>query len=152
MYRMQGKVDAAAPLIEEAYEIASAGELGSATQSLIANNLATLRYSQGRYEEAKELFDRVLAATEKDLGPDHPQVAMALNNLGVALWTDGKSKEAVAPLERALAIQERVYGPDHPEVAATLRNLVDVYATNGQVEKAVAARERVERIEGKAAH
>ena len=35
---------------------------------------------QGRLDEADPLSERSLAILEKVLGPDHPDVAMALNN------------------------------------------------------------------------
>ena len=38
-------------------------------------------YQQGRYSEAIPLAQRILAISEKSLGPDHPNVATWLNNL-----------------------------------------------------------------------
>ena len=38
-------------------------------------------YNQGRYSEAIPLAQRTLAIVEKALGPNHPDVALALNNL-----------------------------------------------------------------------
>ena len=35
--------------------------------------------AQGKLEEALPLYDRALAIDEKVLGPDHPDVAIALN-------------------------------------------------------------------------
>ena len=40
---------------------------------------------QGRLDEAGPLFERSLAILEKVLGPDHPDVAMALNNRATLL-------------------------------------------------------------------
>ncbi|CAN0113270.1 unnamed protein product, partial [Ectocarpus sp. 12 AP-2014] len=45
------------------------------------NNLAGLRQSQGKYDEAEPLYIRAVAIREKALGPDHPDVASCLNNL-----------------------------------------------------------------------
>ena len=38
-------------------------------------------YKQGRYSEAIPLAQRALTIREKALGPNHPEVAVALNNL-----------------------------------------------------------------------
>ena len=35
---------------------------------------------QGKFEQAKSLYERSLAILEKALGPDHPDVARGLNN------------------------------------------------------------------------
>jgi tetratricopeptide (TPR) repeat protein len=45
------------------------------------NNLASLYNAQGRYADAERLFKRSLAIREKDLGPNHPNVASVLNNV-----------------------------------------------------------------------
>ena len=41
--------------------------------------------SQGKLEEALQLYDRALAIDEKVLGPDHPDVAGDLNNKALLL-------------------------------------------------------------------
>ena len=38
-------------------------------------------FPQGKYDEAKPLYERAIAIGEKTLGPDHPNVATLLNNL-----------------------------------------------------------------------
>ena len=38
-------------------------------------------FPQGKYDEAKPLYERAIAIDEKALGPDHPGVATDLNNL-----------------------------------------------------------------------
>ncbi|MEM7769164.1 MAG: tetratricopeptide repeat protein, partial [Cyanobacteria bacterium P01_A01_bin.37] len=39
------------------------------------------RIAQGKYEEAKQLYERAMAITEKALGAEHPSLAIRLNNL-----------------------------------------------------------------------
>ena len=58
-----------------------------------------------------------LAIKEKALGPDHPEVALALNNLAELYRDQGRYAEAEPLLKRALAIRKKVFGPDHPIVA-----------------------------------
>jgi hypothetical protein len=40
-------------------------------------------YQQGKYQEAAQIQEKVLAWTEQNLGPDHPDTASGLNNLAV---------------------------------------------------------------------
>ncbi|MEM7741241.1 MAG: tetratricopeptide repeat protein, partial [Pseudomonadota bacterium] len=47
--------------------------------------LSVMAISQGNYDEAKSLYQRAIAATEKALGADHPDVANRLNNLATLL-------------------------------------------------------------------
>lgn len=73
------------------------------------NNLAALFYSQGRYEEAKQLCGRILAIREKTLGPDHPDMAACLESYADLLRKseDRKSEEAEKIKAQAAAIRAR---------------------------------------------
>ena len=42
------------------------------------NNLALLYTAEQQYAQAEPLFKRVLAISQKALGPDHPNVALEL--------------------------------------------------------------------------
>jgi hypothetical protein len=54
----------------------------TATSGTALNNLVRLYEIQGRYAGAEPLHKRSLALREQMLGPEHPDVGMALNNLG----------------------------------------------------------------------
>ncbi|MBK8266505.1 MAG: tetratricopeptide repeat protein [Nannocystis sp.] len=114
------------------------------------NNLGTVAYSEGKYEQSRGYHERALATEEKALGPDHPDVAMSLNNLGVVAATEGKYEQARAYFERVLAIWEKALGPDHPNVASSLNNLGNVAKVAGKYEQAQAYYERALAIEEKA--
>ena len=45
------------------------------------NNLAIVYHSQGRYDEAIELYKQALLIDEKTIGKEHPDYAIRLNNL-----------------------------------------------------------------------
>jgi tetratricopeptide (TPR) repeat protein len=89
-------------------------------------------YSQGRYSEAIPLAQRVLASQERTLGPDHPNLAMALNDLAVLYIAQGNYADAEQLLKRTLSIQEKALGPDHPDEAPTLNFLAELYRTQGR--------------------
>ncbi|MGE4609291.1 MAG: tetratricopeptide repeat protein, partial [Myxococcota bacterium] len=65
---------------------ASAQDTGNAE----ALNAEVVRLNgQGRYDEAIPLAERLLAINEKDLGPEHHDVATSLNNLAALYRTKG---------------------------------------------------------------
>ena len=85
---------------------------------------STRLYGQGRFAEAIETAQRALESAEKNLGPDHPNVALALNNLAefrqvAALVSKDQAafEKAVAAAEplhkRAFEIRGRTLGPQH---------------------------------------
>ena len=87
------------------------------------NNLATLYYAQGRYEEARPLYERALAVEQKKLGAAHPSLATTLSNLAELHRAEGQLDEAIKLHRRALDVREKALGPNHPETAQSLNNL-----------------------------
>ena len=59
---------------------------------------------------------QVLDIREKELGPDHVDVAASLNNIAVLLKTSGQFEEAEEMYTRSIAIKEKALGPKHPQV------------------------------------
>lgn len=59
---------------------------------------------------------QVLDIREKELGPDHVDVAASLNNIAVLLKTSGQFEEAEEMYNRSIAIKENALGPNHPQV------------------------------------
>lgn len=68
-------------------------------------------------------FEAELAQREKQLGPNHPDVAEACSNLAILYNQKGETSQALPLYERALKIYEKHFGPEHPEVAHTLTDL-----------------------------
>ena len=126
----EGKGDDAAPVQHRAISIledlqrenpgASASDLASALSNFAAE------LSPTRAAEAEALYRRALELHEKELGSDHPSVAINLNNLAEILRVTGRREEAEPLFRRGLAINERALGPDHPMVATVLNNLAKI--------------------------
>ena len=68
-------------------------------------------------------YEAELAARERALGPDHPDVAESLTNIAI-LYNQRLEFAKAQPLyERALRIYEKARGPDHADVAHCLTDL-----------------------------
>ena len=61
---------------------------------------------QGRHEEAEPLFLRSLDISEKELGPEHPNLTIVLNNLAELYSAMGREDEAAKFQERAFSLFE----------------------------------------------
>ena len=107
------------------------------------SNLAGAYRSVGRFDEAIELFERVLAEQERVLGPDHPDTLTVRNNLADAYHSAGRFDEAIELFERVLVGCERVLGPDHPDTLGTRSNLAFAYHSAGRFDEAIELFERV---------
>ena len=112
--------------------------------TLIArDDLAGAYEDVGRFDEAIELSERVLADQERVLGPDHPKTLTVRNNLASAYHSAGRFDEAIELLERVLVGCERVLGPDHPDTLMTRNNLAVAYRSVGRFDEAIELHERV---------
>ena len=107
------------------------------------NNLAGAYEDVGRFGEAIELYERVLADQEQVLGPDHPDTLITRNNLAGAYDSAGRFGEAIELYKRVLADQERVLGPDHPDTLTTRNNLAGAYEDVGRFGEAIELYEQV---------
>ena len=120
--------------------------LGATTEPI---NLARQYATQGKYKEAESLYKRALAASQKTLGPDHPNIAIILNDLAGLYRDQGKYTESVPLYQRALAIQEQVLGPEHPNTVQSLNNLAGLYRDQGNYEQALPLYQRALAIQEK---
>ena len=110
---------------------------------MVRNNLAFAYRSVGRFDEAIELYERVLADQERVLGPDHPDTLITRNNLAGAYHSAGRFDEAIELFEWVLADRVRVLGPDHPKTLTTCNNLAFAYRSVGRFDEAIELYERV---------
>jgi tetratricopeptide (TPR) repeat protein len=78
------------------------------------NNLASIRYREGRYEESRQMALKCL-----EVKPDH---APGLFNLGRALWRLGRLEEAEAILNSLLSAE---YDPEKGRAAWDIRRRLD---------------------------
>jgi tRNA A-37 threonylcarbamoyl transferase component Bud32/tetratricopeptide (TPR) repeat protein len=85
------------------------------------NNLAMAVAHSGDFKRAQQLLRKAVAAKERELGRDHPDVAISLTNLAAVLSEDGDPAGAIEMATRAIDIVSRAGNPDSERVA-TARN------------------------------
>ena len=103
-------------------------------------------YRAGKYERAIVVAKKALEVAEKNVGPNHPDVAKSLNNLAALYDAQGQYAQAEPLYKRVVAILEKALGPDHPNVATGLNNLAGLYRTMKRDEEAETLEQRAARI------
>ena len=148
LYR-KGDLDGAAQRAREATAAAESA-LGPDHPSVATclNNLAAILRAEKKYDEARNLYARVLAIRERTAGPSSPEAALALNNLAVLHDAQDQFEPAEAYYLRALDIREKLQ-PEGLETAATLQALAAVYMAQRKYDRAEPLLVRALAIRGK---
>ncbi len=101
--------------------------------ALTLDNLASLYYLLGRYEQAELFCKRAFDVTVKALGGEHSRVATCLNNLAGIYYNQKRYQQAEPICLEVLAIYERLKGPDHRDVGMAANNLAMLYHAQGKL-------------------
>ena len=112
-------------------------------------NLAEIYRLEGNHEAAEPLYRKSLDYARKELGPDHPELAVHLSQLAVLERDTGRLAEAERLFGEAAAHLERTVG-EHPILAQTLNDLAEVEIARGRPQEAIAQAERALGIRTKA--
>ena len=80
----------------------------------------------------------VTDASDRLLGPSHPDTVVAVTRLAGAALAAGLGDDAVTSYQRALDTQTGRLGPDHPRTAAARADLVAALLAAGRPEEAIA--------------
>ncbi|KAL4862810.1 hypothetical protein BDV12DRAFT_38799 [Aspergillus spectabilis] len=99
-------------------------------------NVGDCLYSDGRYNEAEELFAQVMETQKQVLGPDHPSTLASMANLASTYWNQGRWKKAEELFAPVMATQKEVLGPEHPSTLASMANLASTYRNQGRWKEA----------------
>lgn len=137
--------------IEEAFDVAlerARTELSSdpVLQADVLDDFGEIRINQGRFDEARPLFEQALAVAEKEYGPDHPVVAESLQNLSVLAFITSDMQASVRHIERAVAILEHDDDGDPLALPSALSNLAMTRGTLGQLHEAQEILDRALRL------
>jgi hypothetical protein len=95
------------------------------------NNLAGMRFRQGKHDEAIGLYERSRDIKIKLYGSESIDVAESLNNIAVLHMAGGKLASAVHYQEQAVSMLQKILGPDHPNTVNVRGNLGISYKRMG---------------------
>jgi tetratricopeptide (TPR) repeat protein len=116
----------------------------------LANQGNILR-GQGRFADARGLFERALEIHQAAFGPQHPEVARYHSYLGSVLRELGDLPAARTELERALEVHQAEPGPeqarDRVYLGLVLHDLGDLTRARAQLEHALAIDQAVQKKE-----
>lgn len=130
----EGRHDQALAHFERALALVPADDL--ATRAVCHDRVGRALRTMGEDARALTHHQRSLEFFERELGPHHPNVAIAVHAVALALRGAGRLREAVAHHERALEIQRRSAGPEHLDVAGMENALAITLASLGDAERA----------------
>jgi len=90
----------------------------------------------GKYAHAQPLFEQALEIYRRLLSDDNPETAACYNNLAVNLNAQGKYVQAQPLYEKALEIRRRLLSDDHPETAGTYDDVAANLSAQGKYAQA----------------
>ncbi len=124
----------AARMLEEVLRHEKAHDPSGARTATASHNLGLAYRDDGRYEEAREMFETALRIHIVLDGPSHPNVVSPLNGLAGTLKMMGEREDAIRTFKRVIAIA----GKDTSIRAIALADLGDTEVELGQVEEGIA--------------
>ncbi|MCX6602291.1 MAG: CHAT domain-containing protein, partial [Acidobacteria bacterium] len=134
--RFQGQFQSVLRTSERALSISvrSFGEQSSPTAELLGI-LATAQAESGLLAEARQLYDRAIAAQTKLYGPTATQVGVELFSLANLEQVMGDFESSLRHAGQALQIREALDGKESPRTVTIYALLGRVNALNGNVSK-----------------
>ncbi len=97
----------------------------------------TYRLTASRMGDELQLFEEILLARERVLGPDHQDTFWSRNDLGVTYRSIGRAKQALQLFEQNLSAREHILGYDHPDTLVSRNNLAISYRVAGRASEAL---------------
>jgi len=101
------------------------------------NNLAATYVDLGRTKEAAALHEKVLDASMRTLGEEHPDTLSSIYNLSVTYWRSDLYNEAIEVYERESDVCRMVHGAQHTETVMSIQSLAHRYHDVRRMKEAV---------------
>ncbi|RYP77656.1 hypothetical protein DL771_001024 [Monosporascus sp. 5C6A] len=108
----------------------------------LAHKCALTLLTDGRYNEAEELFVQVMETRKRVLGEEHPSTLTSMANLASTFWNQGRWKEAEELQANELQICSRVLGEEHPDTLTSMANLAFTLKAQGCNDDAISLMEK----------
>lgn len=100
-------------------------------------------HSDGRYNEAEELFRETLHFQQKRIGTNHPDVLNIMRKLASTYRNQGLWRKAEELDLEVVRIQKEVLGTEHPSTLTSMVTLASTYWSQGQLQGAEELSEKV---------
>ena len=84
-----------------------------------------------------DYYHRALEIKEKQIGPNHVDVALSYNNISLVYYDKADLAQAKDYYQRALEIREKQLGPNHVDVPVSYNNIGLVYSKKGDLDQAM---------------
>lgn len=104
LYFYMGRIREAQPLVQRAIALVQRRAPDDPAIGYYLYNLGGILKAQGNYVEAECMLKEAMLAWDRTLGPDHPDMCLALIRLGEMCMHLGRAPEALWALRRALSI------------------------------------------------
>ncbi|KAI0388617.1 hypothetical protein F5Y17DRAFT_191065, partial [Xylariaceae sp. FL0594] len=118
----------------------------------LAEKCALTLVTDGRYNEAEELFVQVMETRKRVLGAEHPDTLASMANLASTYSNQGRWKEAEELEVQVIKTIKRVLGAEHPFTLTSMANLASTYSNQGRWKEAeelvVQVMETIKRVLG----
>lgn len=98
---------------------------------------ATLLFEQGKYDEARVLYEKSFEYRECIFGLYHKETLSSLSRLADVIMKQGNFSDAITLHEKALAARERILGANHVDTLSNLNSLGRLYHTAGNIEHSI---------------
>ena len=137
VYANLGRLDEAAPLLEEALRLRRqehGAQHVEVAESL--RSLAGLHFARGDYERSQRLTHDALAMRRRLLGNDHPDVAESLKDLGLLLYEQDRLEDAEPLFRESLDIGRRLGDNGRSTTKDALNGLALLHQNRGEYEAA----------------
>jgi tetratricopeptide (TPR) repeat protein len=102
----------------------------------LTSKCAMALYSDGRCEEAEELFAQVMQARKRVLDDEHPDLLAIIGNLALCYLNQGRWQEAEELFVQEVRVMKRVRGDEHPRTLTSIGNLALTYRIQGRWKEA----------------
>jgi tetratricopeptide (TPR) repeat protein len=105
---------------------------GGGERLYLAQKCAVSLLSDGRYEEAEELFLQVMQTTKEVFGNEHPYTMASMGNLASTYRSRGRWSEAEELELQVKETMQRALDGEHPHTLLSIGNLACTYSHQGR--------------------
>jgi tetratricopeptide (TPR) repeat protein/pimeloyl-ACP methyl ester carboxylesterase len=109
---------------------------GQWQMQVVLNNLARLCKSQGRDEEAEELYREALPGAFFFRQQTYHDIAISRDNMAGVYVATGDIEDAKGLMEQAIEVRREYLPPNHPDIARSICDLAELHQQQGHLRKA----------------